>query len=438
MRTSYLFPRRSRLYPVVAGTTAALVAVTLGTTTAVASGQPKHPTVMRRRSPPRMGEHHRRCRTAMDVEERPWHDGQGLDLRRDHPVDPGPRPARAPGQRRARASTTWPTTSPRARTSAASRVATRTGSRWGSSRSARTTISCRSTTIPNSLHGGTVGFDKHIWATTPFRHGSSVGLVMTVHEPGRRPGLPRHPGHAGHLHADQARRIKMNYQATTDQPTIVNLTNHNYWNLAGEGSGAIYGHKLFLNSKTYTPVDPTLIPTGTIDPVAGTPMNFRHATAIGDRIRDGFPQLVIGRGYDHNWVLDRGSNTSASFVAARVTEPTSGRVLIDPHRPARDPVLLRQLPRRHAGWHQRPDVPAGRRVRTRDPALPGLAEPRQLPVDAAAARAALRHDDQLSARHDRTLTSSSRAWLRVPGPGGHTRNACPRPCGARPLRREQR
>jgi aldose 1-epimerase len=180
---------------------------------------------------------------------------------------------------------------------------------------------------PNSLHGGTRGFDKHNWATTSFKHGSSVGLVMTLTSPNMDQGYPGTMNAQVTYTLTKHNVLRMNYQATTDAPTIVNLTNHNYWNLAGEGSGAIYGHKLFLNSKGYTPVDPTLIPTGSIDPVAGTPMDFGHATAIGDRIRDGFPQLVIGRGYDHNWVLDRGSNTSSSFVAARVTEPTTGRVL---------------------------------------------------------------------------------------------------------------
>jgi len=180
---------------------------------------------------------------------------------------------------------------------------------------------------PNSLHGGTVGFDKHIWATTSFKHGSSVGLVMKYTSPDGDQGYPGTLQSQVTYTLTKSDTLKMNYQATTDKPTIVNLTNHNYWNLAGEGSGDIYGHKLFLNSKAYTPVDSTLIPTGSIDPVAGTPMDFRHATAIGDRIRDGFPQLVIGRGYDHNWVLDRGSNTSSNFVAAKVTEPTSGRVL---------------------------------------------------------------------------------------------------------------
>jgi len=186
---------------------------------------------------------------------------------------------------------------------------------------------------PNTLHGGFNGFNVQTWAATPSKTSKAVALslhrVSAAGEGGTTPGTTGYPGNLDvtvvyTLTNDD--KLRIDYKATTDAPTVVNLTNHSYWNLAGEGSGTIYGHQLQLNASRYTPVDSTLIPTGAEPKVAGTPMDFRKFHAIGDRIRGNFQQLVFGRGYDHNWVLDRGGK-SGLVVAARLKDPGSGREL---------------------------------------------------------------------------------------------------------------
>jgi len=179
---------------------------------------------------------------------------------------------------------------------------------------------------PNSLHGGTVGFDKHVWATTPFAHNGTAGIVQHYTSPSGDMVYPDTLTTHVTYTLDQKNRLRMDYRATTDAPTIINLTNHAYFNLAGEGSGDVYSQQLKIKAKKYTPVDATLIPTGEIAKVAGTPLDFRKRTAIGKRIRSGDQQMVYGRGYDHNWVLDRTAGTGLQR-AAQARDPKSGRVL---------------------------------------------------------------------------------------------------------------
>jgi aldose 1-epimerase len=194
---------------------------------------------------------------------------------------------------------------------------------------------------PNSLHGGFKGFNVKIWTAAPFKTGKTVGVKLSYNSPageGCTPSMPSTPpcttGYPGNLKVsatyslDGRNNLRIDYEATTDAPTVLNLTNHAYWNLAGEGAGAIYDHQLRLNADRYTPVNDTLIPTGTLDPVAGTPMDFRSFHSIGERIRGDFQQLVFGRGYDHNWVLNRRPNDNGKLVeAAALRDPSSGRQL---------------------------------------------------------------------------------------------------------------
>jgi aldose 1-epimerase len=178
----------------------------------------------------------------------------------------------------------------------------------------------------NSLHGGTIGFDKKIWSATEERGNGTVGLQLRYVSPNGEMGYPGTLTSTVTYTLDTHNRLSIGYQATTDAPTIVNLTNHTYWNLVGEASGDVYDQRLMINANRYTPTDSTQIPTGQLAPVAGTPMDFTHASAIGARINANDPQLLTGQGYDLNWVLNRTDDTSLA-LAAIARDPASGRTL---------------------------------------------------------------------------------------------------------------
>jgi len=166
-----------------------------------------------------------------------------------------------------------------------------------------------------------------VWDAAPFEGADSVGLVFRYTSPDGEEGYPGTVRATVTYTLTDRNELIFDYSATTDRATPVNLTQHSYFNLAGDGKGDILGHVVTLNADRFTPVDSTLIPTGEIRSVAGTPFDFRTPTAIGARIGLDEQQLRYGRGYDHNFVLNKGGTGGDMPLAARVYEPTSGRVM---------------------------------------------------------------------------------------------------------------
>lgn len=177
---------------------------------------------------------------------------------------------------------------------------------------------------PNTLHGGTdKTFNKVVWDAEPLKGKTGVAFSYLSHD--------GDDGFPGNLHMKvtytltDSNELVIDYEATTDKATPINVSQHSYFNLKGQGDGDILDHEIMINADRFTPVDKNLIPTGELRPVKGTPFDFTKSTRIGSRIDNNYEQLVLGHGYDHNFVLNR--KGSGMVLAARVYEPTTGRVL---------------------------------------------------------------------------------------------------------------
>jgi len=179
---------------------------------------------------------------------------------------------------------------------------------------------------PNTLHGGTTRtFDRVVWEGEPLK--DKTGVVFTYLSKDGEEGFPGNIKLKVTYTLTAANAILIDYEATTDKATPINVSQHSYFNLAGEGTGDILNHEVMINADRFTPVDKNLIPTGELRPVKGTPLDFTTPTKIGTRIDDNYEQLVLGHGYDHNFVLNHTPKENGLVLAARVYEPSSGRFL---------------------------------------------------------------------------------------------------------------
>ncbi len=178
---------------------------------------------------------------------------------------------------------------------------------------------------PNTLHGGIKRtFDKVVWNGEALK-GGKTGVTFTYLSKDGEEGFPGDLKVKVTYTLNNENELVIDYEATTDKATPINLSQHSYFNLAGEGTSDILNHEIMINADRFTPVDKNLIPTGELRPVKGTPLDFTTSTKIGARIDDDYEQLVLGHGYDHNFVINRQGD--GMVLAARVYEPTSGRVL---------------------------------------------------------------------------------------------------------------
>lgn len=178
---------------------------------------------------------------------------------------------------------------------------------------------------PNTLHGGAIGFNKRVWVAKDVSMSAGQSLELTYLSKDGEEGFPGNLSLKVVFSLADTNELRIDYGATTDKNTVLNLTNHSYFNLAGQGEGNILNHQVTIHASRFTPVDATLIPTGELRNVKGTPFDFNEASAIGARIESEDEQLKLAKGYDHNWILD--GNAGTLRPAAEAYDPKSGRVL---------------------------------------------------------------------------------------------------------------
>ena len=246
----------------------------------------------------------------------------------------------------------------------------------------------------NHLHGGLKGFDKVVWTADQVETPAGPSLVLKYLSKDGEEGYPGNLRVQAIYTVTEANELAVEFSATTDMPTVVNLTHHSYFNLAGATSPTtILDHAVMIDADRFTPIDSGLIPTGELRDVTGTPMDFRTPTPIGARINAADEQLRLGLGYDHNWVLNK--KEPGMRLAVRVEESTTGRVLEVLTTEPGNTVLFGEFP----GWHYhrqgRENVRAQVRFLSGTPAFPGFAEQTGFPDNGAESRSDVRAQNHL-------------------------------------------